>query len=285
MRIFAILLAAGVVIGVALAAAGAVLGGSVAADASADVSQPSPTTTTVAAAEPAWIPEGGHRFESTILVPQRLEAGDGEVVFTFALHSITQTAGGFASGRLPAAYPERWILTTTAGEQYETETNPPRLSFDDQAEGPSLASALFDVPEGLSRADIAEVRLVQWRVAAPLRYPLTMDATPGATVQLSDGTVITLNTILEQSNGTILSFGEDEPADLWYPSVSGFFAPIIVSGRGSGWRSSQGSLAGGFQLTWLGPETPDPIELEANHTHWVARQGLVVIPVEEITGG
>ncbi|MEN8115295.1 MAG: hypothetical protein ABFS21_13005, partial [Actinomycetota bacterium] len=70
---FAVKLAVGAVLGTALSVAGLWIG-----SASADTEPPTTTVTTTTlppiSPEPAWIPDGGVRFASTVLIPQETEA-------------------------------------------------------------------------------------------------------------------------------------------------------------------------------------------------------------------
>ncbi|MEN8234445.1 MAG: hypothetical protein ABFR89_05925 [Actinomycetota bacterium] len=272
---FAMKLAAGALLGAALAATGIWLG-----SASVDTAAPSTTlaTTTLPPipAEPAWIPEGGIRFASTILIPQEIDANDGVLTFDYELASLAGSSR-FSTAN-PPALPETWGMTSAAGAHYETTTNPPRIDTFSELDRYTQDSARFDVPAEFESSDVRSIAVTGWRIAVPMNTVIHLSSERGSSITLGDGTVIMVDTILEQRNGTIIGFDVDAPIDPWRTAAdTPFGLSTTFTGSGPGWlrsatRTGGTGLSGGatgFQLMWDGPTAPPDIALAINTTAWM----------------
>ena len=247
---------AGAIAGILLAALGLVLflpddspANGASAVSAADTTQPT-TRTTV-----PWITAGEVQFESTILIPTEIIAGDGVAILKFDLATLAPGAGTsepFTDGPIIDALPERWTLSTfSGGETIETTD-------------PGASSVRFDVRAGLLTEHIANVRLIGWRVAVPNHERLALDLIAGESGGFAGGTGITVATILEQSNPTIVQLDVDQPHDRWNR--------IRIDAVDPGWRKA-GRLDGGIQFIWDGLDAPPVLVLEQSSPTWVPIEG------------
>ncbi|MEN8112854.1 MAG: hypothetical protein ABFS21_00585 [Actinomycetota bacterium] len=272
---FALKLAVGALLGAVLSATGLWLG-----SASDD---PDVTTTTAAAttlppiaAEPAWIPEGGLRFASTILIPQEIDADDGVVTFDYELASLAGSSR-FATAS-PSALPETWSMISENGTRYETTIDPPRRSSFADLNHYTADSVRFEVPDDFRALDIESIAVTGWRTAVPMSTVIELSSERGSTMTLSDGTVITVDTIIEQRNGTIIGFDVDAPPDPWRTTAdTPFGRSATYTGSGPGWLRAATTIGGtgltggatGFQLMWNGPTAPPDVDVAVHTTAWM----------------
>ncbi len=82
------------------------------------------------------------------------------------------------------------------------------------------------------------------------------------------GTGVTVATILDQSNSTIVQTDVDLPHDRW--------DRIEIDAVDPGWRKS-GRLEGGLQFIWDGPDAPSILVLEQSSPTWVPVEGDLVV--------
>lgn len=251
---------AGAIAGVVIASLGLVLllpdnspVNSPGADSAAQV--PESTTTTPV----PWFAAGEVQFESTVLIPTEVAADDGTAVLAFDLQTIAPSAGisePFADGPVIDALPERWALSTVSGGGTIETTDP------------DASSVRFNVRTGLSTEHIASIRLIGWRVAVPNHETITLDVVGGASGSFAGGTDVTVSTILEQSNSTIVLLDVDQPHDPW--DRIGFDA------ADPGWRKA-GRLEGGLQFIWGGSDVPPILVLEQSSPTWVPVEGDLMV--------
>lgn len=264
-----------------------------------EATPPATTVSTVAttqppsAAEPAWIEDGGVRFATTVLVPTDLSAADGVVRLAYDLVPRGQ-AHFEAFDVLPAALPERWELRLDDGRVLEAETTPPLVdpSFSTNvAPDRRVAATVSFEADATTLAQIESVVVTRWRVAVPVALDFDVPAEPGQQAVMFDGSVVTLDTLLEQRTTTILGFSMERPADPWRTEVdTPFLDSYVFRGAGPGWVSSSSAIGGtsgggsgggsiGFQLTWGGSTAPDPIPVRFATTVWVGVDSTTVVPL------
>ena len=224
------------------------------ATASAAPASESATSTTT-----PWIASGEAQFESTILIPREVAAGDGEAVLEFELAALAPYQGtppSMADSSPLAALPERWSLSTVSGEG-PVETT-----------GPDATSVRFDVRTGIQTEHIDSIRLIGWRVAVPTLERITLDVVPGGSEEFAGGTSVTVATVLEQSNSTIVLLDVGQSHDVWNR--------IEIDAVDTGWRRA-GRLDGGAQFVWDGLDAPPVLVLEQTSPTWVPVEGNLVV--------
>ncbi|MFV9672303.1 MAG: hypothetical protein ACNYZH_03675 [Acidimicrobiia bacterium] len=251
---------AGAIAGIVIAALGLVLllpDQSPANGSGADPAAHVPESTTTTAVP--WFAAGEVQFESTVLIPTEVIADDGTAVLAFDLETIAPSAGisePFADGPVIDALPERWALSTVSGGGTIETTDP----------GASLVR--FNVRTGLLTEHIASIRLIGWRVAVPNHERITLDIVAGASGSFAGGTDVTVSTILEQSNPTIVLLEIDQPHNPW--------DRIEIDAADPGWRKA-GRLDGGLQFIWDGSDVPPILVLEQSSPTWVPVEGELVV--------
>lgn len=285
----------GAVIGGALAGAGLLFGGATSGETDQAVMSVSSITAPVVlpaqSNEPAWTEEGGVRYESTVIVVDGLDVTDGAAIIDYRLISLGESGELLGGGtQLPGVLPANWELVTRSGGVIEaTSDPPPRNQFG--VDSPSSADGVedsirFDGDQDLIRDDVIAVSVTAWRVALPLDMVVSMPGQKGASVRLHNGTVITLDTILEQRTGAILSFDLDQPPDRWRTTADqGFGLSTQYVGDGPGWQRAASTIGGiglsggatGFQLLWQDPTPPETVRIRIRTVEWQARDGNLVV--------
>ena len=250
----------GAIAGIVLAALGLVLfapdqspatGASL--DSTAEV--PEPTTETTV----PWVAAGEVQFESTVLIPTEVVAGDGVAVLKFDLETLAPSGGTptpLDGDPVFDALPERWSLSTVSGGGTVETTDP------------GASSVNFSIRSGLLTEHIADIRLIGWRVAVPNDERITLDLVAGESGKFAGGTDITVETILEQSNSTIVQLDVGQPHDRWNR--------IEIDAVDPGWRKA-GRLSGGLQFIWDRLDAPPVLVLEQSSPTWVPVEGDVVV--------
>lgn len=206
-----------------------------------------------------WIAPGEVQFEATVLIPTEVVAEDGAVLLDYELATLAPGAGSSSSpdgGSTIDALPERWSLSTVSGGSTVDAT------------GPEATSVRFDVRTGLQIEQIGNVRLIGWRVAVPTRERITLDLVPGESGGFAGGTNVTVATILEQSDSTIVLLDIDQPHDRWNR--------IEIDAVDAGWRRA-GRPDGGAQFVWDGLDAPPVLVLEQSSPTWVPVEGNLVV--------
>ena len=250
----------GAIAGVVLAALGLVLflpdhppASGLGAESATVVTEPV-TQTTV-----SWIAAGEVQFESTILVPTEVVADDGVATLRFDLATLVPgggTAASIVDDLIVDALPERWALFTVSGGGTIETTDP------------GASAVRFNVRTGLLTEHIASIRLVGWRVAVPAHERIVLDLTVGASQEFAGGTDVTVATILNQQNSTIVQLSVDQPHSRW--------ERIDIESADPGWRKS-GRLDGGFQFVWDGSDAPPALVLEQSSPTWVPVDGDLIV--------
>jgi hypothetical protein len=253
-------LIAGAIVGIVLAALGLVLFAPDQSPASGAYGDPAtevpePTTQTTV----PWVAAGEVQFESTVLIPTEVTAHDGVVVLDFDLATLAP-GGGTASlsddDPVFDALPERWALSTVSGGGTVETTDP------------GVSSVRFNVRTGLLTEHIASIRLIGWRVAVPIHERVTVDVVTGESAEFSVGARVTVATILEQSNSTIVQLDIEQPHDQWNR--------IDIDAADTGWRKA-GRLEGGPQFIWDGLDAPPVLVLEQASPTWVPVEGDLTV--------
>jgi hypothetical protein len=269
----------GFIIGVAAAGVGLWLAPD--ATASGDVPPTVATTTTAGAAggasEAPWV-EGGVRFESTVVTPLDVEVDD-VVTFAYRLEGL-----GTTSGSVPPVVPETWEMVLADGSVVDALSGPPRQTDD----GTPIETAVRfeDTPGSIALDDVRRISVTGWRIAAPVETVFEVPTDEGSTVQVHDGTVVVLATIIEQATGTILDFDTTATPDPWRDEEDFVFGrSTTFRGDGPGWISSSSTIGGiggiggstGFQLRWSERDVPDVIGVRYSTVVWTPLPGELVL--------
>lgn len=206
-----------------------------------------------------WIAVAEVQFESTILIPTEVVAGDGVATLRFDLATLAPrggTSASIADDPIIDALPERWALSTVSGGGTIETTDP------------GASSVRFNVRTGLLTEHIATIRLIGWRVAVPAHERIVLNLTIGSSEGFTGGTGVTVVTILNQQNSTIVQLSVEQPHSRW--------DRIDIEAADPGWRKS-GRLDGGFQFVWDGSDAPPALVLEQSSPTWVPVDGDVTV--------
>ncbi len=218
---------------------------------------PAPTTT-----QAPWF-DGGAQFRSTIVRVEALVVGDGEAELEFELLPLHWTDGGERGDELPVL-PEHWELRTASGQVYEATT----------PLGTHVAR--WEVPADLDTDDVSAVHVVGWRLAVPVASSVTLPVARGASARFSDGATLAIETVLEQTNSTIVQLATRRPDDPWSHTTLAAFR--VTDPR---WRiGSRFGSSSNVQLTWEGDDAPAEVELMQAYPVWrpLDEQVLVLGP-------
>jgi hypothetical protein len=205
---------------------------------------------TLAAVKP-WADPAEVIFETTVLIPDAFTVDSGVAALEYTLVPLAPVSGVSTSEddhSVPVAVPDRWQLTTTSGEVVEVLV----------AEDAEIVR--FEVEETATREDIASVRVVGWRIAAPVGERQTLPVAVGATAAFESGTKLIVETVLEQSTSTIVQVEVEQPDDPWREIFAGPVDP--------GWRVA-GRQEGGLQFIWEGAGVPSVVDLVQETPTWV----------------
>ena len=105
-------------------------------------------------------------------------------------------------------------------------------------------------------------------MAVPNHQRITLDVVGGASGSFAGGTDVTVSTILEQSNSTIVLLDVDQPHDPW--------DRIGIDAADPDWRKA-GRLEGGLQFIWGGSDVPPILVLEQSSPTWVPVEGDLMV--------
>lgn len=239
--------------------------------------------------EPMWIEEGGVRFESTVIIVDGLETDEQSAVLDYRLVSLGGSGGFFFGGvRLPAVLPETWDLVTTRGDVIEAVSDAPRTGQPGDLEPlPGISDSIrFETEDDEPLGEIAAIRVTEWRVAVPAESVVEMAGASGASAQLYDGTVMEIETILEQRTGALINFDLERPVDPWRVAIDqGFSSSTEFVGEGAGWGRASSTIGGlglsggitGFQLIWDESTAPEVVRVRASFVTWESLDGEVTV--------
>jgi hypothetical protein len=224
-----------------------------------------------------------------VIIVDEFNVDGSSATLDYHVISLSPSGGFFFGGSpLPAVLPETWVLTTTTGLTIEAIGDAPRQSdFVDPDAAQGIADSIrFEAEDGSDIGDAASVQVTSWRVAVPSRTIVEMAGVKGASATLHDGTVIRLQTVIEQSTGAIIDFDLDRPSDPWRVAIDrGFGVSTEFVGDGPGWGRASSTIGGiglsggitGFQLVWNEPTAPDVVRVRASLLSWEPRDGEVTV--------
>ncbi len=260
-----LLILAGVVLGIAVGGGAAALVSSTGDTATDEAATVISTTLPPIVVEAPWA-EGGVRFRSSVLTPVAFTVEDGVAELEFTVTPLHWTALDDEGEPFPDAVPvrpEHWELATATGTTYETST-----VIDEGV-------VRFAVPEDTSIDDVAVVRVVGWRVAAPERSSVTVPLEPGERRTFPNGATAEIETVLEQANSTIVQLNSLLADDPWMAGHSLAFISVPDPGWRVGFRFNQST---NVQLIWEGAGAPDEVELVQEYPEWqpVAADTIVI---------
>lgn len=242
------------VVGAALATAGLFGGGGFAtSDAPAtDTIGASVTTTT----SPPIIAAGETLIGNTILVPLSVRAVGNDIVFDYSLTGL--------GGAVVTAVPERFVLTTPEGTDYEGSLS-----------SPDPRSVRF---EGVADEAVEAITVTQWRQRMYEEYDTTLSLTDGAA--LSDGTFLAIDRVLDETIGALVYFTVTLGSDRGFGS-SEFIGPLLIT-SGDGWQDvldvhSTGSGLTAASLSVTVDPLPETYPLHVVARPWVAMEDRLVV--------
>jgi len=211
-----------------------------------------PTIVTVEVEVP-WVEEGV-RFRNTVLVPVAFVVAEGTAELEYDLVGLGPTFEEEPEIIDIPMRPEVWELVIESGETFATSTD-----IDDHF-------ARWEIPEDIVLADVAEVRVVGWRMAVPVQSSVVLPLVPGATDTLHDGTELTVGVVLEQTNATIVQIDSRVPSDPWH----GGHLVGVVGVSDPGWRVTfRFGSDDDVQLIWDGDDAPSDAELIQAGPEWL----------------
>ncbi|MFQ5555599.1 MAG: hypothetical protein ACE5GC_09570, partial [Acidimicrobiia bacterium] len=249
----------GLLAGTVLALAGIALGGD-------DGTVPAPIAATTAPTVPVTpsvpvTPAG--IVGNTRVAPIALGDDDTGLLFEFEVEAL--------GGSEPVIMPDRWEVESGDGERFEATMR--RID---------ARRVRFETPDGFAPQ---RLWVTGWRVQTPAVYSISLEV-DGTPVTLADGTVIWVRRTIAQASGTIVSFGVDLPDDTRFsvtqlrPGQRTPEGPFVTGSHGA-WLGSAFLPAtfGAPQLTYLGDELPEVLELHVESLRWSAVTGRVAIPL------
>lgn len=218
-----------------------------------------------------------------MIVPLAFDIADGVAVLDYeivGLGAADQTQFGVS---LTAALPETWEIELRDGSTYGATVGPPRMPDFRQAELTALegSARITDLPDTATEEDVVDLRVAEWRLAAPVHEDHVISSEIGTTFSTFDGVTVTLDTIIEQTTGSILGFDVDGSADPWRTGErSPFGSSNTFDGVGPGWISATSTIGGtgrggstGFQLRWSELEVPEVITVRYSAVAWTSLAG------------
>jgi hypothetical protein len=225
--------------------------------------------------EPVWISAGEARFGNSVIVGRDLTQEGDRIRFEYDLESLASGHDFVSDHDVVTAAPSVFRANLASGD-----------AVDGELLGGSSRSVSFVVPDGVTVEDITSLHLSEWRVRVPIDIEITLPSEQGASEVLPDGSIITVDTILEQTNGTIIQFDYEIPPDAW-PEPRRIFGPTPdFAGAGPGWRlaSANMGLTRGFQLTWAGPTAPDELAIRVRTAPWHQVASDIEVPLPQKEG-
>jgi hypothetical protein len=222
-----------------------------------ELAEPDPTTTTTSTdtveVEAPWL-EGGVRFRNTVVTPVAFVVDEGTAELEYELVGLGPAFGDQDEFSDIPVRPEVWELATKSGATFETAVH-----IDDHF-------VRWEIPDDIVAADVAEVRVVGWRVATPVGSRVVLPLVAGATETLHDGTELTVGVILEQANATIVQIDSRVPPDPW--RGGDLFGSVTVTEPG--WRITfRFGSEDDVQLIWDGDDPPAEVELVQAGPEWL----------------
>ena len=280
----ALQLVLGIVAGAALAGLGLWLGRP--ADAGElTPTQPGDVGQTTAAPQPSEMIATTAPLGSATVIPTDLEVDGTTLVLHFELEDRAPPILGYEvdRSRLPGfrltpntefgvVAPEFWTLRTSSGDEIPGTTANIRAR-----------TARFTVPEGFDMSSVVSIHLDTYRQRVPHVVDVSFDTSKRETVKIDPQTTVTLDTILEQSNGITFRFAVEYPFDGFSTSGNVGMDNVNMFGHGPNWVSA-GPWEQGIQMTYGSTELPATIEITVDHANWVEFDVDVDIPLQHLTG-
>lgn len=222
---------------------------------------------------------------SSTIVPTDIEIDGTTLVLHFEMEDRAPPILGFEvdRSRLPGfrltpntdfnvTAPEFWTLRTTGGEEIPGTTANIRAR-----------TARFPVSEGFDLDTVAGISLAQYRQRVPHVVAVTFDTSRRDTVRIDPDTTVTLDTVLEQSNGITFRFAVEYPFDGFSTSGNVGMDNVNLFGHDANWISA-GPYENGIQMTYGSSELPPTVDIIVDHANWVEFDVDVGIPIDHLLG-
>jgi hypothetical protein len=226
-----------------------------------DGAAPAVTSTTAATTTtaPPWVSPGETRLATTVVVATGLQMEGDRILLTYDLYPIAPLAGLVATETLPdspvGSAPASFTLNYPGG------SSPARVL------GPGQRAGRFEVPQGITTAEVESVTIDSFWVPVPAGYTIDLSPTSGAWVPAAPGVRARIVQVVAQAESFLVIVELEGDALL--------AEDLTISGRGREWQSSSYSQIGGqrWTLDFRGNPLPDPVTLVVGGVAWIEVPG------------
>ena len=221
------------------------------------------TTTTTA---PAWITARETRLGPAAFLPVELQREGRFLVLSFEMANLAPLGGyelelvGNGALAAPASFTIRW----------------PGGAVSERVVAPSNRAVRFPVPDDFALAEIQEITIDSYWLAAPMRLPIALPRAGGAWEPIGPGLGARIYQIVEQAENHLVIVELDGPGAL--------MANMAITGAEREWASSSSSMLGSprWTLDYRGTELPDPVPLMVVGFQWIELAADVPVDFAEL---
>jgi len=225
-------------------------------------------TATTTSTTPPWVFPHETRIGSTVVVPTGLQMEGPRVLLTYDLHPIAPLADLAATEHapewFPGAAPASFTLTYPGG------------SATARVLGPEGRAARFDLPAGISTAQVESISVDSFWVPVPAGYTISLSPSSGDWVAAAPGLQARIVRVVEQAGNrlVIVEWGGE----------TALAGDLAIAGEGREWRVSSYAMMGGGQWTldFRGEALPDPVRLVVRGVGWIEVPGGGPVDLEGI---
>jgi hypothetical protein len=202
---------------------------------------------------------GETRLATTVVVATGLQTEGDRILLTYDLYLITPLADIVALEAPPdllaGSVPASFTLTYPGG------SSPARVL------GPGQRAGRFEVPAGITTAEVESITIDSYWVPVPAGYTIDLSPTSGAWVPAAPGVRARIVQVVAQAENSLVIVELEGDALL--------AEDLAISGRGREWQSSSYSQIGGqrWTLDFRGGQLPDPVSLVVGGIAWIELPG------------
>ena len=225
---------------------------------------PAATTTTAVAADttttaPPWASRRETRLGPIVVVATGLQMEGDRVLLTYEISPITPlaTAGG----------PDEPIISLAPAAPASFTLTYPGGTASARVLGPGQRAGRFEVPSGVTTAEVQAVTIDSYWVAIPAGYTVELSPSTGAWVPAAPGVQARILQVVEQAENRLVIVEMQGDASL--------AGDLAIAGEGRDWQASSYSQIGGLRWTldFRGATLPDPVRLVVRGLGWVEVAG------------